>query len=275
MQGIKVTSISKGAIKNTMVAFPADWQEQKKIGAFFSMLDKALAIHQRKENLLRELKKGMLQKIFSQEIRFKDDNGQDFPDWNKYLLGGILQEKISNGVFSSPEKVGHGETLLINVVNLYSEPYIQKRELSTIDVSHVELQKNRVVKGDLFFTRSSLKPEGIGHCNIYRDETCNMVFDGHIMRVRVNPKIAVPLFVFYAMQVNFTRYQLMTFAKTTTMTTIGQRELASIKLKLPCIQEQQKISYYFTHLDSLISTEQEKVSSLQTMKKGFLQKMFV
>ncbi|WP_432646991.1 restriction endonuclease subunit S [Mitsuokella sp.] len=76
-------------LRNLVVSIPVFEKEQYRLGQFFSNVDKIIVFHQHKENLLKALKKGMLQKIFSQELRFKDDNGQDFPDWEENKLGDI------------------------------------------------------------------------------------------------------------------------------------------------------------------------------------------
>ena len=64
IQGSKVSSISKGNLQKTLVSFPKDFEEQQKIGSFFKQLDDTIALHQRKLDLLKEQKKGFLQKMF-------------------------------------------------------------------------------------------------------------------------------------------------------------------------------------------------------------------
>ena len=64
IQGSKVSSISKGNLQKTLVSFPKDFEEQQKIGSFFKLLDDTIALHQFKLDLLKEQKKGFLQKMF-------------------------------------------------------------------------------------------------------------------------------------------------------------------------------------------------------------------
>ena len=63
--------------------------EQKKIGDFFSKLDRQIELEEEKLELLEQQKRGYMQKIFSRELRFKDDNGNDYPDWEMKKLGNI------------------------------------------------------------------------------------------------------------------------------------------------------------------------------------------
>lgn len=86
--------------------------------------------------------------------------------WKEKKLNEILKKKISNGVFNDPKLVGSG-VKLINVVDLYSGFKISTNNLSRIDLSQTETKKYSAQQGDLFFTRSSLKLEGIAQCAIF------------------------------------------------------------------------------------------------------------
>ena len=140
--------------------------EQKKISDYLTHFDKALTSQEKKVTNWREVKKGMLQKIFSCEFRFKDDKGNDYPDWQEKKLGDLISIPISNGVFCNPKKKGTGKKI-INVINLYNDFVIDEDSLELLNIDEKEFKANQVHQGDLFFTRSSLKLEGIAHCNIY------------------------------------------------------------------------------------------------------------
>ena len=95
IQGSKVSSISKGNLQKTLVSFPKDFEEQQKIGSFFKQLDDTIVLHQRKLDLLKEQKKGYLQKMFPK-------NGEKVPelrfagfadDWEERKLGDVLSER--------------------------------------------------------------------------------------------------------------------------------------------------------------------------------------
>ncbi|RBT57427.1 restriction endonuclease subunit S, partial [Enterococcus hirae] len=108
MQGSKVSAISKGNLQKTNVSFPNRMKEQQKIGTFFKQLDDTIALHQRKLDLLKETKKGFLQKMFPKngakvpEIRFPGFT----EDWEQRTLGDILKE------FSIKSKVENEYTVL-------------------------------------------------------------------------------------------------------------------------------------------------------------------
>ena len=113
-QGIKGEVLHELKIKIPCI------EEQKKISDYLTHFDKALTAQEKKVTNWREVKKGMLQKIFSREFRFKDDNGNDYPDWQDKKLGDLISIPISNGVFCDPKKKGTGKKI-INVINLYND----------------------------------------------------------------------------------------------------------------------------------------------------------
>ncbi|HCZ2652915.1 TPA: restriction endonuclease subunit S, partial [Staphylococcus aureus] len=87
--GISVLGISKKSLLNLNVLIPRSELEQQKIGQFFSKLDRQIELEEQKLELLQQQKKGYMQKIFSQELRFKDENGNDYPEWENKRIEDI------------------------------------------------------------------------------------------------------------------------------------------------------------------------------------------
>lgn len=193
-------------------------------------------------------------------------------EYSNIKLSSLLIEDIKNG---TQNKEGQNEFNIkfINVVNLYRLT-INVDELTYIDKDIEKIKPYLVYEGDLFYTRSSLTAEGIAHCNIYTDEYFPITFDDHIMRVRVNEKIASPNFIkLYSLSSKARKY-FMSVAKTGTMTTIGQSEINNLGIKLPSYEEQVKIAEFFSILDTKIQLQQEKIDLLKEQKKGYMQKVF-
>ncbi len=99
--GSKMPRADWGLIENIRVYFP-ELCEQQKIGEFFSKLDRQIELEEQKLELLQQQKKCYMQKIFSQELRFKDDNGNDYPEWEEKKLGELSQ--IVRGASPRPIK---------------------------------------------------------------------------------------------------------------------------------------------------------------------------
>ena len=82
--------ITGGQLKGLKLYFP-NIEEQEKIASFFSLIDKKIALQTEKVEELKNYKKGIMQKIFSRELRFKDENGNDYPEWEEVNLRKILK----------------------------------------------------------------------------------------------------------------------------------------------------------------------------------------
>ena len=131
----KLSAINTTDLLNTMIIYPKNTIEQQKIGNFFYTIDKKLELQEEKIDTLKEYKKGMMQKIFSQEIRFKDDDGKDFPDWKEKRLGEVC--KIRKGEQLNRKKfVENGKYYVLNGGREPSGYYnLWNTESNTISIS--------------------------------------------------------------------------------------------------------------------------------------------
>ena len=197
---------------------------------------------------------------------------QKIPEgWSVKKLGDLTTQGIFNGIFNDPQKVGKG-TPLINVVDLYEEK-INYSNLSLLEVSENELQKYEAQEGDLLFTRSSLKLEGIAHCNLVKKYPKRVVFDCHLMRVRTNKILANSYYLYSCCNMSNVKKEFMKHAKTTTMTTIDQNGLGNVKLLLPPLAEQEKIAEILSCWDEGIEKLSALIDRKKALKKGLMQKL--
>ena len=107
-------------------------EEQQKIGDFFTLLDKRIEQQEQKIALLKDYKKAMMQKIFSQKIRFKDDNGNDYPDWEEKKLGKICRVKSSQLTNNVVEEIGKYPVYGANSIVGYTENYEVNKYVSIV-----------------------------------------------------------------------------------------------------------------------------------------------
>lgn len=248
--------------------------EQTKIANFLTAVDEKITHLTQKYDLLTQYKKGVMQKIFSQELRFKDDDGREFPEWTKDNLLNLSASGFTNGVFNDPAKVGSGYKL-INVLDMYIDTTIDENNLSLVELSEAEFKKNKVKCGDTFFTRSSLVKSGIAYSNVYMGTSDDVTFDGHL--IKMSPKLdkVDPLFLNYVLRTEAVRKQLITRGKTATMTTIGQADIAEVNIDIPSLKEQTIIANFLTSIDDKITQTQEELAAVKQYKQGLLQQMFV
>jgi len=193
--------------------------------------------------------------------------------WEAFSLLKLSQNGFSNGVFNDPLKVGRGYKL-INVKDMYLETYINESELTLVDIDNNEFHRNQVEPGDIFFTRSSLVKEGIARSNVFLGKSGNVTFDGHLIRMRPDRQYVLPIFLNYLLKTQYIRKQLVVRGNTTTMTTIGQKEISEVIAIIPQITEQQKIATFLTSVDDWIENLKKQKEAQEKYKKGMMQKIF-
>jgi len=221
-------------------------KEQQKIASFLSAVDKRIDLLEQKKARLNKYKKGVMQHIFSREIRFKDDNGKEFTEWSKKQLGDICKKESSNVSANSLEgKSGkykvYGATGYLQSVDFYNHegPYIS------------------IVKDGAGVGRTLL-------CDGYSSVLGTLDV--------IKPKADTNLnFIYYQLNsIRFTKY-----ITGSTIPHIYFKDYSKEKLLIPCSEEQNKIAGFLTSIDIKIELVEKQIEGSNQFKKGLLQKMFV
>ncbi len=244
-------------------------EEQQKIGTFFKQLDDTITLHQRKLDLLKETKKGFLQKMFPKngakvpEIRFPGFTG----DWEERKLGSIYDFSKGKGLplnsftYSKDDPAiayGHLYTKYSEVI---SEVYLSSDDDGVLSKDN-----------DLLFPGSSTVPNGTAQANAIMLNNVKLGGDIIIARPKQDTRV---LSIFMSYQINSQRQKLFPITVGTTITHMYGKDLSKVKFFITNYSEQQKIGAFFKQLDDTIALHQRKLDLLKETKKGFLQKMFV
>lgn len=263
-------NVSPSDFFRTKLVIPQDFEEQRKIGAFFTQLDNTITLQQRKLNSLQKLKKGLLQKMFPKngenipEIRFPE-----FSDaWKQRKFGDVLVS-IQTGTNKLGSDRNSGQPLL-KMGNLQSGYF----DLSKLEFLENKAEPENIVKqGDFFFnTRNTL--ELVGKGATWFGESNKYAFNSNIARFTL--KDINTGFFNYLYNTNYVKKQIRARAMgTTSVAAIYPRSLKSVDIVIPNMEEQIKLSNLFMNLDSTITLQQRKLESLQKLKKGLLQQMFI
>ncbi len=188
-----------------------------------------------------------------------------------YLLKELCETRISNGAFNDPKKAGQGYRL-INVSDLYVGSKINVNNLTLLEVTPKELHNFSVKRGDIFLTRSSLKLEGIAHCNIFDSDTEDVIYECHVMRVRPKQDLVLPTYLKEYCRSDTARKYFMRNAKTTTMTTIDQDGVGALPVVVPPLNIQKTIVELITawniaieKMERLIEAQMSRHAALSNM----------
>ncbi len=268
--GQHVLSLKK--FKNIVAMFPSE-EEQQKIGTFFKQLDDTIALHQRKLDLLKETKKGFLQKMFPKngakvpEIRFPGFT----EDWEERKLGGI--GKTYTGLTGkSKEDFGHGDAKFVTYMNVFQNPKATLEQLENVEI---DPRQNEVKKGDVFFTTSSETPEEVGMSSVWTHDINNIYLNSFTFAYRPTIKFDLDYLAFM-LRSQSVRKKIIYLAQGISRYNISKTKMMDISVPIPVnFEEQQKIGAFFKQLDDTIALHQRKLDLLKETKKGFLQKMFV
>jgi type I restriction enzyme S subunit len=263
--------LSFNKLKNLTIKIPS-LPEQEKISSFFSLLDQKIEKQQEKIEQLELFKKGMLQKIFSQEIRFKDENGQDFPEWGTVKLGD-LGETYGGLSGKTKDDFGDGECSFITYMNVFTNTVAKIDGLEKVSIGAYEKQ-NKVKTGDILFTASSETPEEVGMASVWNYEIPNVYLNSFCFGFRLTKPVD-PIFLAYLLRSGVYRKQITMLAQGSTRYNLSKSSLMNMEVSLPENEEQKLIRDFFIRLDSKLAMEIEKLDHLETMKRGLMQKMFV
>ena len=192
--------------------------------------------------------------------------------WEQRKLGEITTEKLSNGIMNHPSEEMTG-VKHINVINMYTSDRIHIEDLTDSEYDDDAVKKCNVEIGDIFLTRSSVKPEGIAEANVLLDSG-QYVYDDHLIRMKIDKCKYDAFFVKICLGTPLIKKQFIMKSKTTAFTTIGQDDIASCDCVFPSYGEQKAIGAFFDDLDHLITLHQRKFEKLTNVKKSMLEKMF-
>ncbi|MDB8803225.1 restriction endonuclease subunit S [Romboutsia sp. 1001216sp1] len=274
-----VDNISSELVNSVEINLPSK-EEQEKIASFFSLIDDKISLQGEKVEALKDYKKGMMQKIFSRELRFKDDDGRDYPEWEEKKLGeciDIITDYVAAGSFATiRENVQYKNdkdyAQLIRTVDLKSKfknsnnfVYVDKNAFEFL--YRVNLNKESIILpnvgniGEVYF----VKPENLPNEN-------NVLAPNSILlRSSKNSN----LFLYQLFSTKGFRDSLDIITSKSGQPKFNKTELKEIRLNMPTEQEQIKIAKFLNNIDFKIAKEQEKLDSLNEYKKGLLQQIFV
>ena len=265
--GSTFLEIGKKDIQKIKLYLPS-LTEQIKIAEFLSSVDKKIRLLEKKKEQLELYKKGVMQKIFSREIRFKDENGNTYPDWERSVLADLFSSKRGQGL-SGKNIIEDGKNKCI----LYGALYTKYDEVIFDVVEKTnEIGSVQSVMGDLLVPASTTT-SGIDLANFTALDEDGIYLGGDITIMRSKEKSSNKFWAYYL--THFKKFDVAKYAQGTTIVHLYFNHFKKIKVDVPSYDEQKKIADFILVLDKKIKSTSTLIDKTKEFKKGLLQQMFV
>lgn len=261
MAGVQaVPLINKTEFGKTLLSIP-ELEEQTKIASFLSAVDDKIAQLTKEHELLSEYKKGMMQQLFSQTMRFKADDGSDFEDWEERTLGEV-STTFSGGTPTSSNKLFYEGQI----------PFIKSGEISQSNtaqfINELALANSSaklVKKGDLLY---ALYGATSGQVAIAQLEGA---INQAVLCIRSKTLVTNYLYNFLL----FKKEEILSTYLQGGQGNLSASILKEIHIPIPCFKEQTKIANFLFSIDEKIENVATQIDQAKVWKKGLLQQMFV
>lgn len=265
---VHIKSIQRGNANQSnitvkeLLSFPifiTSFEEQTKIAYFLTSVDEKITLQTKQYDLLCQYKKGMMQKIFSQEVQFKDENGEEFPEWELKQLSEIA-------IINPKNKVIPSEFIYIDLESVENGILLKEQLISKNDAP--SRAQRLLAPGDVLF--QLVRP--------YQKNNYIFLLDGDYVastgyaQLRANYN---SLFLYQLLHLESFTSEVMNRCTGTSYPAINSSDLASIEVEIPCEKEQTKIANFLSALDDKIAVKKAELDKLKTWKQGLLQQMFI
>ena len=277
-----VPGINRNELHKEKTSLPS-LPEQQKIADFLTTIDTRLQQLTQKVALLKAYKKGVMQRIFSQELRFTDEQGKAFPEWEEKALGEVFNLFRTNSFSRNLLTHIDGRIQNIHYGDIHTKfktcfdlskaevPFLKKE----VDVSKIP-EESFCQEGDLVIADASEDYEDIGKAiEIVKTNNKKLLAGLHTILMREKQERMAPGYKGYMIRSRPVRLQIMKLAAGAKVLGISKSNIVKVRIPIPSYPEQQKIAAFLRALDQKIDRTQEQLQHTQTYKRGLLQQLFV
>lgn len=267
-QGGGVQNLNVGVVEEFELSIPSK-PEQTKIATFLSAVDEKINQLSQKLQLLGQYKQGMMHKLFSQQIRFKADDGSEFEEWEERKLSEISQKAMYGMNAAATEYDGINKYLRITDICEFSNSF----KMDNLTSPNAELDdKYKLQLGDLLFARTGAS---VGKSYLYKENDGITYFAGFLIKFSLNTNLVIPYFIFLQTLTKGFSQWVVTNSMRSGQPGINAEEYSSYIFKVPCLAEQTKIANFLSSIDQKIDVVSKQLEQAKLWKKGLLQQMFV
>ena len=263
-QGKSIVHIQAKQLSNICVKYPLSKVEQQKIAEFLSTIDTVIAKQKETVSAWEERKKGVMQKLFSQEVRFKADDGSQFPDWEEKKLGEVMSVK-------DVKQIPTEEAPLMAFIAYQGVAEKGDRYDRSFLVKSDDKKYKRTDFNDFIYSSNNLDVGSIG-LNKYGSAVISVVYEIFTFKDGFNPDCMNLLIQQPRIMSSIIRYRQGCLYG---QYKIHSRDFLNVLISVPCLAEQQKIADCLSSLDEVIEKQKATLAAWEELKKGLLQQMFV
>lgn len=260
--------LTQGDMWKILLTVPS-LSEQEKIADFLTAYDHMIDVQSQRVEAMKTRKKGLLQQIFSQEIRFKNDQGQNYPEWVSRKLGDSTY--IERGGSPRPiNKYITEDSSGTNWIKIGDAP-VEGNVITSVKEKIIPegVSKSRkVFKGDLILSNSM----SYGRPYLLAVDGC--IHDGWLL-IRNDKNIFDIRFLMQELSSQYVKTQYDRLSNQGVVSNLNKELVKSVLIKIPSLPEQQKIADFLTAVDAQIEVEEKRLETMKTIKKGLLQQMFI
>lgn len=252
-------------LKKITLSFPGK-DEQQKIAGFLTAVDERVELQEKRVELLKQYKKGAMQKIFTQKIRFKDENGNPYPDWEERLLGEV-SEFINGYTFLSSTYNDGGKYKVITIANV-QQGAMDAANANRVSLLPSNIQSSQILNiGDILISMTG----NVGRVCLVDEENC-------LLNQRVGklvPKNINEGYLYHVINSPHFISKMISSGQGGAQDNLSSKDIKNYRLRLPVFEEQKKIADFLSAIDDKIELENKKLQQAKQFKKSLLQKMFV
>lgn len=261
-KGNSISNVYNSDLKKLAINLPSH-KEQEEIANFLVVVDEKITRIVSKIRLLHKYKKGIAQKIFSQQIRFNDDNGQAYTEWKEKKLGDLLS-------LSEKQRATEIDKDKILTVKLHLKGIGVSRNVDSLSIGATVYYRRAA--GDLIYGKQNLFSGAIA---LIPEGFDGYLSSGDVPSLKINRQTVVPEYLLAYIGRKDYYKKLEAVASGSGSKRIHESIFLAQTIHLPSIEEQQKIATFLTNLDDRIATEQTSLTAAKQWKKELQQRMFI
>lgn len=259
--GTTIKTMSQETLKELKIKIPKSMEEQRKIAAALAAYDEMIAVKNAKLETWQECKKRMVKEIFGRTKRFRDDDGNEFPEWEEKTLGEVAEINPASAE-SLPETFYY-----MDLGSIDSGIWTEKR---LVDKKSAPSRAQRIAQqDDVFF--QSVRPLNKDHYHYTKKADKSVVASTGFIQLRI--KNGSNAFLYQLLYENNFNNEVKRYTTGSNYPAINTTSLSKIKIMVPCMAEQQKIGSFLAEIDKEIEIQKEFIKTYAEGKKRMMREL--